>query len=91
MQVKKSEIAKLFNKLKLEVRTTSHHYGWLIVDGKKILRVHCSHGKGDIPARVADKVRGQLRLSRNEFKELIECPLSLEDYLMVLRSKGLIE
>ncbi len=51
MQVKKSEIAKLFNKLKLEVSTTSYRFGWLVVDGKKILRVHYSHGKGDLPTR----------------------------------------
>ncbi len=41
--MKKREIEKIFNKLDLEVRTTGHNYGWLLVDGKKILRVHYSH------------------------------------------------
>jgi exoribonuclease II len=42
MQLKKQDIHKLFQKLKLEVRATDHIYGWLVVDGKKILRVQLS-------------------------------------------------
>ncbi len=89
-QMKKSEIEKIFNKLNLNVRTTSHNYGWLVVEGKKILRVHYSHGRGDIPAKVADKIRGQLKLSQKDFKKLIACPLKYEDYIGILRDKGLV-
>jgi len=28
MQIKKNEIGKIFKKLKLEVRSTKHRYGW---------------------------------------------------------------
>ncbi len=45
MQIKKAEIAKIFEKLKLDVRSTKHRYGWFTFEGKKILRVHYSHGK----------------------------------------------
>jgi hypothetical protein len=91
MQIKKAEIRKVFEKLKLDVRSTKHRYGWFVFEGKKILRVHYSHGKGSIPGKVSDKVRSQLKLSQRDFRELIDCPLSLEDYVAILKNKGLIE
>ena len=91
MQIKKSEIGKLFKKLKLEVRSTKHRYGWFTFEGRKVLRVHYSHGRGNIPGRVTDKIRSQLKLGQKDFKELINCPLSLEGYEAILKDKGIIE
>ncbi|TVQ96673.1 MAG: hypothetical protein EA399_15360 [Desulfovibrionales bacterium] len=47
MQVSKRDIHGIFHKLNLEARSTGHHYAWLMHEGRKILRVHVSHGKGD--------------------------------------------
>ena len=69
-EMKKIEIERLFRKLDLNVRSTGHNYGWLIVNGKKILRVHYSHGRGDIPDKITNKIRGQLKLSLKDFKDL---------------------
>ena len=90
MQVKKAEMNKVFKKLQLKVRSTGHRYGWFTFEENKILRVHFSHGKGSIPGRVSDKIRSQLRLSQDDFKKLIACPLSREDYVSILKRKGLI-
>ena len=90
MQLKKTELTRIFNKLNLEVRSTTHHYGWFTYQGKKILRVHYSHGKGDIPGKVSDKIRSQLKLSQDGLRELINCPLSVADYIEILKRKGLI-
>ncbi len=90
MQIKKAEIRKIFSKLKLDVRSTKHRYGWFTIEGKKILRVHFSHGKGDIPGRVTDKIRSQLKLSQNDFKSLINCPLSSDDYVEILKKKRIL-
>ena len=91
MQIKKAEIRKIFKKLNLDVRSTKHQYGWFIYENKKILRVHYSHGKGDVPGRVSDKIRNQLKVTEREFRELVNCPLSLKEYISILRGKGLIE
>ena len=91
MQIKKADIKKIFEKLELDARTTKHRYGWFTFDGKKILRVHYSHGKGSIPGRVSDKIRSQLKLTQKSFRDLIDCPMSLEDYIAVLKTKGYIE
>lgn len=90
MQIKKSALMKIFEKLKLEVRSTTHRYGWLTYQGKKILRVHYSHGKGDIPKKVSEKIRSQLKLSQSDLRDIIDCSLSLEDYIEILKRKGII-
>lgn len=90
-KMKKIEIERLFRKLDLNVRSTGHNYGWLIVNGKKILRVHYSHGRGDIPDKITNKIRGQLKLSLKDFKDLIDCLLGCGDYINILKQKGLID
>jgi len=88
--MKKSDINRIFSKLSLQIRSTGHNYGWLTVSDKKILRVHYSHGKGDLPNKIMHKIRGQLKLSEKDFKDLVACPLKYEDYLDILRRKGLL-
>jgi hypothetical protein len=83
-------IEKIFKKLKLDVRSTSHNYGWLIVNGSKILRVHYSHGKGELPKKIIHKIRSQLKLNEKDFDALIRCPLSYENYICILEKKGFI-
>ena len=90
MQIKKADVGMIFEKLKLEVRSTKHRSGWFTFEGRKILRVHYSHGRGSIPGRVSDKIRSQLKLTQKDFGDLIECPLSLEDYESILKDKGII-
>jgi hypothetical protein len=89
--MKKSDADRVFLKLGLKVRSTSHCFGWLMVNDKKILRVHYSHGKGDIPEKITQKIRGQLKLAPQDFKALIDCSLSFQDYLEILKNKNLIE
>ena len=88
--MKKVDIERILNKLSLQVRSTGHNYGWLTVSDKKILRVHYSHGKGDLPDRIMHKIRGQLKLSEKDFKYLVACPLTYEGYLHILKRKGLL-
>lgn len=86
--MKIAEIGKLFDKLGLKVRSTGHRYGWLMVNDQKVLRVHYSHGKGDLPEKVKHKIRSQLKLSNEGFKDLVGCPMSYDEYLVILKKKG---
>lgn len=88
--MKKKEIESIFKKLDLKVRSTGHNYGWLIFEGKKILRVHYSHGKGDVSEKIASKIRGQLKLSQKDLQNLLDCPLNYAGYIEILKRKGLI-
>jgi len=74
--MKKVDIERIFNKLSLQVLSTGHNYGWLTVSDKKILWVYYSYGRGDLPDKITHKIRGQLKLSEKDFKDLVACPLT---------------
>ena len=86
--MKKKDIEKIFFKLHLSVRSTGHNYGWLVIDDIKILRVHYSHGKGEVYKKITNKIRGQLKLSQKDFQDLIRCPLTYDGYVKILEKKG---
>ena len=77
-------------KVGFKVRSTGHNYGWLIVNGRKDLEGSLFSWERDIPSVVANKIRGQLKLSQKDFVELINCPLTYEDYLNILKQKGIV-
>jgi len=52
--------------------------------------VHYSHGR-DVPDKIVDKIRGQLKLSVKDFKNLVNCPLTYEDYIAILKQKRIID
>jgi hypothetical protein len=90
MQLKKRDVTRIFDKLEMEVHSTHHVIGWFLHDGRKILKARVSFGKGDIPEKVAHKLRGQLKLSVSDFVALKDCPLDRDDYVAILTAKGLI-
>jgi len=64
-------------------------YVFSIMDS--LVRVHYSHGRGDIPEKIANKIRGQLKLSQKDLRDLIDCPLTYGDYINILKRKGILE
>ena len=50
-----------------------------------------SHGADDCGARLLAVMSRQLHLSKNEIKDLIDCPLSGEEYLDIIRKKGILK
>ncbi len=91
MQLKKSDVDTIFQKLGIESRSTGHKIGWFIHEGRKILMLRCSHGKGDVPGHVSDKIRSQVHLGMDDFRDLVKCPLKRDGYVAILRAKGIIE
>lgn len=60
-------------------------------DGRKtIVYTKVSHGSGkDISDGLLSAMRKQMRLEKREFEEYMNCSLSKEDYLRILKEKGL--
>lgn len=62
----------------------SHHvFLWYLCDGKKTgVYTKVSHGSGgaDIGSPLLGKMARQCRLSKGDFLDLVDCPLSAEDY-----------
>ena len=51
--------------------------------------VYFLHGRGDVPGKVPEKFRQSLKINGNDFENLINCPLSREDYIKILKEKDL--
>lgn len=73
-------------------KDTHHRMFYLCVNGR-ITGVHTfmSHGQKDYSADLLAKMKNQLHLSGREFTDLIQCPLTGEQYLRLLVERGVIE
>ena len=86
--MKLRQVRTIFQKLEVEVRDGKDVYGWVVQKGQKILRVHRSKGEGDVPGKVSDKIRQQLKLNEEQIKGLVSCEVGREAYLGILRGRG---
>ena len=86
--VKAREFDRLVAKLGLKVRDSRDILAWFEYDGKIITRTRRSKGSGDLPMQ--HSIRQQLKLNEQEFRQAIGCTLSLDDYVKILRKKGLL-
>ncbi len=62
----------------------------LYVDGKFVTSTKFSHNNDDIRDPLIKLMSQQCKLSKNEFVDLANCPLSKEEYLEILKSKDLL-
>lgn len=75
-------------------KSTSHAYYYLYVDGRKTsVFTYLSHGSGykDYSDSLVREVCHQLGLVKKEFLQLVECPLTYEQYVVILRQRGRIK
>ncbi len=77
-------------KLKIKPRSQSEKNVWYTLDGKKILRVTYPQGRGQIKKGTVNSIINQLKLNKNQFKDLVICPLSGKEYEDIIRTMGLI-
>jgi hypothetical protein len=85
--MKVHEFNRLENKLKLKTRNSGDRLAWFEHEGKVITRTKRSHGNKDLPV---DLIRQQLKVNSEQFAGLISCDVSIDDYVDILRNKGLI-
>ena len=89
MTVKAHEFDRLVHKLGFVTRDGKDLLAWFEYDGKVITRTRRSKGSGDLPMQ--HSIRQQLKLNNDEFARAIGCTLTLEEYVEILKSKGLIQ
>jgi hypothetical protein len=66
-----------------------HHYFHLYVNGKKTaIFTKTSHGIKEYGGQLLKSMAWQLRLSTAELYRLVDCPMSEEEYISLLREKG---
>ena len=88
MSIKARQFDQLMRKLGFEVRQTHHLLAWLEIDGKVAVRTRRSNTAGDLPA--VRLIRRQMHLNGREFRGAISCTVTHDDYVEILRGKGVI-
>lgn len=88
MTIKRKEFDRLVDKFGLTTRNSGDLLAWLVIDGKMVVRTKRSNKQGDLPMQ--DSIRQQLKLNETQLKEAIDCRLSRDGYLEILRSKGIL-
>lgn len=86
--IKAQEFDRLVAKLGFETRDSGHLLAWFEFEGKIITRTRRSKGSGDLPMQ--HSIQQQLKLNEQELKDAIDCTLTREGYIEILRTKGLL-
>jgi hypothetical protein len=91
MQLTNREALDIMRRLGAVMVKCTHHYrGRIEVDGKIVAMVHCSHGDKSMPGHVPDLFRKSLHLTRSEFEQVRRGKIGLEEYVELLRMKGIV-
>ncbi|MEA3557881.1 MAG: hypothetical protein U9R75_01380 [Candidatus Thermoplasmatota archaeon] len=71
--------------------TTDHYWYVLYFNGKKTsVRTKISYGKKEYDDSLLSKMSGQLRITKKELLDLIDCPLGYEEYCNILLNKNIL-
>lgn len=90
MSLRTSDVDHAFDKLRMTIRKTGDLHAIFYYRGQRILKTKRSFGAGKIDDNTQHLIRQQLRLSEQQFRDLLGCPLDYEDYVDILRTKGFI-
>jgi len=85
--MKVHEFEKIVNKLGLKVRNSGDRLAWFEYNGQTVVRTKRSHGNKEQPGNL---IRQQLKLNEKQLAGLINCKVSVTDYVDILKSKGII-
>jgi hypothetical protein len=64
------------SKLKIEFRKGKEFNGWYKLNKKKIARITISKGRKPIPSKTYQTMAKQLKLTIEQFDNLLKCPLT---------------
>ena len=68
-----------------------HTYLFFSVEGRKSgVHTKISHGTKEYGDNILSLVARQLHITTKQFDDLLDCPMSYEDYLTVLKEKKII-
>lgn len=85
MRLTAPEVDVIFDKLDLdEHHSETRRRGYLVVDGLRVLALHCAHGPDPFPGRASDHFRRSMRLSPDELRHFVSCTISRDEYVTLL-------
>jgi hypothetical protein len=88
VRLSKAEALAIMGRLGMEVVLSARHArAFLVVDGRRLLAVHCPLGVGDLPGTLARRFRLALRLTEEEFESVRAGTLSRDDYVRLASAR----
>jgi hypothetical protein len=85
--MKTQEFERLVSKFGLKTRNSGDRLAWFEYDGKVVTRTKRSQGNKEQPGHF---IRQQLKLNEVQMSDALNCSLKLNDYVEILRNRGLI-
>ena len=75
------------NKLNIDFRSRKHFIGWVLLNGEKAVRITIPKGKKEAGPILYKSMAKDLLLDPDQFNELLACPLTTAQYLIILKEK----
>jgi hypothetical protein len=88
MSLKTRDFDRLTNKFGFETRNSGDKLAWMVYEGRRVVWTKRSQGRGDLPCQ--DLIRQQMKLNKSEFQQGLDCTLTREGYISLLKDKGII-
>lgn len=90
MSLNAKEVDRAWEKVGMECKNTGDRHAWFNYGGKKIIRTKKSFGSGKLEGNIPYLIRQQMKLNEQQFDDLINCPLTRDSYIEILKTKGFI-
>ena len=90
MSLETRDVDRVYRKLGMKVTDSKDRLARFYHKGKLILLTRRSLGNRKIDGKVRHLIRQQLKLNQTEFSGVVDCTLPGEDYIDILKRKGLI-
>ncbi len=74
----------------MRIKENRDRHALFYVDGKLVLRTKRSMGSGKLDGKIPGFIRQQMKLDERQFADLINCPLTRDGYIEILRDKGYV-
>ena len=88
MTINARDFERIVEKFGLRTRNSGDRLAWFEYGGKIITRTRRSYKKGDLPFQ--HSIRQQLKLNEEQLRQTITCTLNRDQYVEILREKGLL-
>jgi hypothetical protein len=88
MTLRARDVDNMWTKLGYDVVNAGDVVATLRINGKFIAKTKRSHGARKLDGEIPHLIRKQMRLTRSEFEDAYECPLTRDAYFALLKSKG---
>lgn len=89
--MKVREVLQLFEKLGMETREGRDTLAFFKYEGKVILWTKVPHKKGEVKGKLEYFIRQQLKMNEVQFQKLLDCVIGRDEYIEILRAKGIIK